>query len=297
MKVSQWHKNQGDEVGFNIENPDIVYGSCIFKVNAPKAYNLLIKYSNSIVAIGGPGIGKAQLPDEINLLKPDYSLYPDLDYSIGYSTRGCPRKCYFCIVPAMEGNIRIVQHPREWHNEKFEKIIFLDNNILALKNWFFEVTDWIIEKKLRACFNQGLDIRLIDFESAKRLSEIRMIPGHLHTFAFDDIKSKEDVLRGIELLKWHRIHLKNKVMFFVYVHDDSQVDDALERCNILREARTNPWVMCNIDKPRTIRMKQLQRWANRKQIFWITTFDKYIASQEVIEKYHKGRETNGKMQV
>lgn len=225
MKISQWHKNQGDEVGFSVSDPDLVYGSCIFKDNAPRAYQLFIKYANAKVQIGGPGIGKALLPDEINILKPDYSLYPDLDYSIGYSTRGCPRKCF--------------------------------------------------------------DIRLINFEIAERLALIKMFPGHLHTFAFDDIKDKEAVLRGIEHLAWHKIHLKNKVMFFVYVHDDSQVDDALERCNILKQARTNPYIMCNIDQPRTARMKQLQRWANRKPVFWTTSFNDYVASQGKIMEYHQ----------
>lgn len=37
MKISAWHKLNGDDVGFNIENPDKVYISCIFKKNAGQA--------------------------------------------------------------------------------------------------------------------------------------------------------------------------------------------------------------------------------------------------------------------
>jgi len=37
MKISAWHKSQGDETGFAIENPDMVYISCVFKKNADQA--------------------------------------------------------------------------------------------------------------------------------------------------------------------------------------------------------------------------------------------------------------------
>jgi radical SAM superfamily enzyme YgiQ (UPF0313 family) len=54
---------------------------------------------------------KKVLPDEIENLKPDYSLYPGFDYSIGFSTRGCFRNCHFCVVPEKEGMFKKVNHP------------------------------------------------------------------------------------------------------------------------------------------------------------------------------------------
>jgi hypothetical protein len=93
--------------------------------------------------------------------------------SIGFSSRGCVRHCDFCIVPEKEGHFRRAQHPQEWYNPALKKITFLDNNILSDKAWFMEITSWCMETKLEMWFNQGLDIRLIDEEIAKRLYKTR----------------------------------------------------------------------------------------------------------------------------
>ena len=37
MQISAHHKKFGDVVGFDVENPDIVYVSCIFDKNASQA--------------------------------------------------------------------------------------------------------------------------------------------------------------------------------------------------------------------------------------------------------------------
>src|SRR5665647_3506735 len=102
------------------------------------------------IDIGGSGYDlHKELPPEIECKQPDFSLYPECDYSIGFSSRGCFRKCHFCIVHEKEGNFRRVQHPEEWYNPKFRKITFLDNNILADKQWFMKITDWCISKDLK----------------------------------------------------------------------------------------------------------------------------------------------------
>ena len=84
-------------------------------------------------------------------MKPDYTLYPEFDYSIGFSSRGCIRTtttCPWCIVPIKEGRFRRVAHPSEWYNPAYSKIVLLDNNILADKAWFLQITDWCAEKNL-----------------------------------------------------------------------------------------------------------------------------------------------------
>ena len=107
MKISAWHKLQGDEVGFNIQDPDKVYISCVFSKNKGQAKGIAKFYPDAEIDIGGSGIDlKKELPPQIEHLKPDYDLYPST-YSQDYTSRGCVRKCEFCIVPEKEGMIKI----------------------------------------------------------------------------------------------------------------------------------------------------------------------------------------------
>lgn len=174
MKVAKWHKLHHDKVGFDIEDPDKVYISCVFKKNHDLAEAIAKEYPNAIVDIGGSGYDlDTRLPAGWDLLEPDYEIYPACDYDLGFTTRGCNRACYFCIVPRKEGNFHIVQHPKDFHSPNHKCVVLMDNNILFDKDWFFDITDWMIENKLKVDFNQGLDIRLIDDEVAQRLHELK----------------------------------------------------------------------------------------------------------------------------
>lgn len=70
------------------------------------------------------------------------------------------------------------------------------------------------------------------------------------------------------------ISVRNVCNWYVYLHDDAQFEDALERCNILREHKAMPYIMVNRDAIRTKRMTDLKRWT-RPQIFFQTTFEDY----------------------
>jgi hypothetical protein len=83
MKISAWHKRQGDEVGFDISDPDKVYISCFFKWNKPLALGIA-KMFDCEVEVGGYGINSMKLPDEVEHIMPDYSLY-----GIQYSMKLC----------------------------------------------------------------------------------------------------------------------------------------------------------------------------------------------------------------
>lgn len=111
---------------------------------------LASSYPYSQIDIGGSEYDlKKVLPPDIENLKPDYSLYPEIDYSLGLSSRGCVRTtttCSWCIVPTKEGKYHRTQHPSEWYDPKFEAITFLDSDFLSDPCWFFEVTDWCLER-------------------------------------------------------------------------------------------------------------------------------------------------------
>ena len=151
----------------------------------------------------------------------------------------------------------------------------MDNNVLWDKDWFFEITDWMLENKMAVDFNQGLDLRLMDPEIASRIAALK--PLHYWHFAFDSMDYKDDVIKGISMLKGAGVDIRRRTNVYVYLHDDSQTEDALERCEILRSLGTLPYIMVNREAERTQRMTDLKRWT-RPQIFFKTDYAEYCRS-------------------
>lgn len=284
MKISTWKKSLGYEVGFNISNPDEIYASCVFDRNRHKLDGLEFLHPNAYIDRGGGGYDLyKKLPEEVDLMMPDYSLYPDMDYDLGFTTRGCVRNCYFCVVPKKEGKFRRVQHPREFHDPTHKKVLLMDNNILADKDWFFEITDWLIENKLKVSFNQGVDVRLIDKEIAERMKKTKIFqPWRI---AFDTMSVKDDVIRGINLLKEVKLDVKHNLICYVYVHDDTQFDNALERCNILRDLGVLPYTMLNRNHQFDGLVKTLRRYT-QPAVFFGTDWETYLESRKKIGKLY-----------
>lgn len=277
MQISAWHKAQGDEVWFDKDwfsnVPDKVYISCIFDWNASKTRGIATMFPGAEIILGGSGINYNWLPKTIQKVKPDYDLYPS-KYSLGFTTRGCIRDCYPCIVRAKEGGLRRCQHPREFHDERFGTIAFLDNNILGDRPWFFEVSDWCLDRGLKVDFMQGLDVRLLDEEIAMRLKELRWAANV--RFAFDHSSDEPAVMRGIAMLKEAGFNLRHDVSFFVLVGTVSTpFEDGLYRCQRLKEAGTNAYVMRFSRSPA---LNALARWANARQLYWLIDFNDYHRS-------------------
>jgi len=273
MHISTWKKEQGNEVGFNVPDPDEVYASVVFRKNRHLVDGLGFYYPGARIDVGGGGIDLSKrLPKEVDRMMPDYSLYPNCDYDLGFTTRGCNRGCYFCVVPKKEGRFHINQHPSEFHDPGHRKIVLMDNNILFDKEWFLEITGWMIENDLKVDFNQGLDIRLMDKDIAERIAELR--PIDTWHFAFDSLDYMDEVVSGIRMLNDAGVNVRHRTNWYVYLHDDDHYEDALERCNILREHNALPYIMVNREAPRTQRMTDLKRWT-RPQIFFSTEFKDY----------------------
>jgi len=141
MKISTWHKACGDNVallrGSMVDlstKPDKVYASIVFKKNRNALDYLLSQHSDIDIDVGGSGYDLTkELPDHIENMAPDYSLYPENDSSLGFSSRGCFRACDFCIVRKKEGTFRRTQHPQQWYNPKFRKITFLASTMVQSK--------------------------------------------------------------------------------------------------------------------------------------------------------------------
>lgn len=102
MKLSAWHKAQGDSVEFAdpmFGRYDRVYMSKVFTFTADCS-----DIYHCEVIRGGTGFRDYTtiLPEEIEHICPDYSLY-GVDEAYGFLTRGCPNRCPWCIVPHKEG--------------------------------------------------------------------------------------------------------------------------------------------------------------------------------------------------
>lgn len=275
MKLSAYYKNKGHSVSFDEPGPDRVFVSVIFTKNAWKATAQYQMFPNAEVDIGGTGVNLAQrLPDEIEFCKPDYDLYPST-YSLGFTTRGCIRHCPFCVVPEKEGKIQRWQHIREWHNERFDTVVCLDNNVYADKAWFFENTDYILEQGLRFNAVQGMDIRILDEEIAGRLADLKW-SGQLH-FAFDRIQDEAAIRRGIQLLQDAGIRTRHEVSVYVLVGFDTTPEEDKRRCRLLKELGATPFVM-QYGK-RTEWTRKVAWWANRPQVFWMCDVDQLDRSK------------------
>lgn len=209
MKLSAWHKAQGDAVEWwysDLIHYDIVYMSKVFSdsyspdvpepLNADKVVKGGTGYAISLVD-GLEVYDKTKdppLPPEVEAMCPDYSIYPDLypDTAIGFLTRGCPRGCKFCHVAAKEGRKSIQVAEVADFYRGHGNIEIMDPNILANKNRSKLLED-LIATKAKVNFNQGLDIRLASDGVAEQLGRMRI--KRLH-FAWDN--HKEDLTRYFE---------------------------------------------------------------------------------------------------
>jgi hypothetical protein len=180
MKISAYHKQKGDTVTWwkNIENEqyDRVYSSKVFTFT-PSEQNLP---ENTIR--GGTGYIDLPLDNalfaDIENTKPDYSIYPNCDFSLGYLTRGCIRNCAWCIVPQKEGKVKSYRNYQDIFRADLpldnQKIVLMDNNILACSHGVNQLEE-LSHTKHKIDVNQGLDCRLVTPEIADILTKINWI--------------------------------------------------------------------------------------------------------------------------
>ncbi|MBI3582394.1 MAG: hypothetical protein HY096_00405 [Nitrospinae bacterium] len=188
MKISSYHKAQGDEIylNFPLLNVDYTYASILFQKTKDPIADL----------IGGPKYPEIKLPQKIDEMKPDYSLYPFMDYSLGYTYKACSRRCPFCVVPRQKNEDT---HYSIWsfHDAKFHKIGLLNNNTLADPRWR-ETFNEIWDANLILIDLSGFDARLITDESAEYIRGTK-IWGQIH-IAWDFIGDEDRVMRGVNCL-------------------------------------------------------------------------------------------------
>lgn len=268
MKLSAWHKARGDTVEWwwGWGQYDRVYMSKVFDetytpdVPEPPNAKEIIK--------GGTGYGlDNKLPEEVEHIYPDYSIYHELtkDTAYGFLTRGCPRGCHFCVVAKKEGqgSVKVANLSEWWRGQR--NIVLMDPNILACPD-HIELMGQLADSKAWVDINQGLDCRLLTERNIEVINRIKLKEIH---FAWDYMKESEAVLRGLKLyasLATRKPHGQYGTVFCL-TNYDTTMDENLYRIYTLRDMGYDPYVMI-YDKPHAQReIKYLQRWCNNRMIF------------------------------
>lgn len=268
MKISAWHKKNGDSVEWwwGFSHYDRVYMSKVFDEtytpDIPEPLNA------DEIFKGGTGYGlDNNLPYEMEHIYPDYSLYPTLtnDTAYGFLTRGCPRACRFCVVAKKEGRraVKVADLSEWWRGQKHIKL--LDPNLLACKDHINLLTQ-LEQSGAYVDFTQGLDCRLLTVENVAAINRVKLKEIH---FAWDYMKESKAVLRGLRLyaeLAKRRPHGQFATVYCL-VNYDTTMDENLHRIYTLRDMGYDPYVMV-FDKPNAPKeIKRLQRWCNNRVIF------------------------------
>ena len=288
MKLSAWHKKQGDSVEWYSPllsgHMDRVYMARVFNDEYTRDYPYYVDADEIIRGGSGYAItldsdGKEHyckeqdqsLPDEIEHIYPDYDLYGIKEESYGFLTKGCPRGCDFCHVKDMQGRIVREHAPLSefWRGQK--NIILLDPNITASKK-FFEHMQELAESKAYVDFSQGLDARLLTREKIEALNNVKWKMIH---FAWD--KPEEDLRECFEMISkyLHRFD-RRRVSVYTLTNFGSTHEQDLERVMFLRNLGYQPYVMIYNKETAPKITRQLQSWVNNPFRFWSTkSFDEY----------------------
>ncbi|MFA6038396.1 MAG: hypothetical protein WC748_09800 [Legionellales bacterium] len=261
MKISAWHKQQNHEVSFC----DGLFGGKYDKVYMSKVFTESKHFEQVIncddIIRGGTGYDlTTDLPAEVELMYPDYSIY-NVSSAYGYLTRGCPRGCKFCIVGDKEGlkSVQVAELPNFWNGQK--EIILLDPNLLACKTADKLLQD-LINSKAWIDFTQGLDIRFMTDARAELLNQMKVKMIH---FAWDNYEFKT-----YELLKKYRSKLNysiKKLAVYVLTNFTTTHEQDLERVYKLKELKYDPYIMIYDKYNAPENTRKLQRWVNNKILF------------------------------
>ena len=326
-KLSAYWKEQGADTCLlmdyeHISDYDLVYISKVFTDTPVPSWVLNDDTRPSHVNIGGTGFyfdTAPNLPDEIEHHMPDYSLYNEYiesavqkardgkeiegkefkeknfrngfkeytDYSIGFLTRGCFRKCGFCVNKKYD---HVFPHSalKEFYDPSRKKICLLDDNFLGCSRW----RDMLEE--LRATgrqfkFKQGLDERLLTDEKCELLFGSNY-DGDF-TFAFDNIKDYDLIKSKLEMIRRHSD--SKYIKFYVLVGyesiDEIDIENAFKRIALLMDFGAIPYLMRYQNRNDSPWRRsefaamyiQMARWCNQQAVYKQMSFREFAErSQE-----------------
>lgn len=215
---------------------------------------------------GGTGFDiSSRLPVEIEECNYDWSLYPDCDYSILWFSRGCFRKCPFCVVNKKEGMIHSVEPKNLNPNGKYIKV--MDNNFFANPKWRSSV-DYLLDIGQKVDL-QGFDIRIFDDEQGEALKQLK----HEKAFKFawdnpkDDLDSKIENL--LEYIKAYKLMCYTLIGFW-----SNPFEDYYRVTHLWEKYKVHAFSMPFDKKDRY--QKDFSRWVNNKILFKSMSWFEYM---------------------
>lgn len=220
---------------------------------------------------GGTGYDvKSRLPKEIEeSTLMDYSIYPQFPYSIQFFSRGCIRKCPFCLVHDKEGEIYPVEPSDLNPNGKWIEV--LDNNFFANPEWKSAV-DYLIKVNQKVNLH-GVDIRIMNEEQAYWLNKLKL-QNNIH-IAWDqpEIDLTEKLKSVVKYIKPY------KLTCYVLIGFNSTPEQDLYRVMRLKELGISPFVQPYRDfkneREPSQYEKDFARWCNRKELFKSMDFEEF----------------------
>lgn len=281
MQITSYHEKRGDAVEWYNGNLyesqyDLIYASKIFSFSdtpdLPAGKSL----------IGGTGIDFFnRLPPEIETENASYSLYPNCNYHMGFSMKGCRFNCKFCCVPKKEGRPKVNSTIDDLliNPNGGNRLMLLDNDFFGGENWK-ENLERIIELRLKVCFVQGLNIRIITEEQATLLAKCNFQNSKFNqkylTFAWDRYNDGKIVHKGIQICNKAGIR-SNQMQFFVLIGFDTSPDQDMERVMTLRDLGCMPFVMPYNKSDHY--QKSFTRWVNNRAVFKSCSWEDYKYKQ------------------
>ena len=269
-----------------------------------------------LVAVGGTGYFEVNclfLHKKIEHIMPDYHIYDEyvqselargikynelkdyMECSIGFTSRGCFRRCGFCVNRRFK---RCSKHSpvSEFLDDSRPRITMLDDNILACRYWKSILEELIrINKPFK--FKQGIDVRLITPAIAKMLAKCKY-DGDV-TFAFDHYNQKDQIVSKLKV--WRKYCPKKSTKLYIltafepYGHnivrtpeeqakrDLRDIRETLERVFIINEFRCKPYIMkykaYNQSKYRGVYVL-LARWCNQPTFFYKMSLEEFAKTQQ-----------------
>lgn len=303
MKISSYYKSLGEKVEFVQSGKyyEKIFASAIFTRSHKECLNLKDLYGSRI-EIGGTGWDlHKNLDPQIEKMRPDYDLYKIEDIAnrmkgigtkkhkimkateivnagMGFTSRGCVRNCGFCFVPKKEGSFIDVAEIKDLINPRSNVLILHDNNITA-DPYCIDKLHEIRDRQLIIDINQGCDVRLINEDIAKAMSEVKHLRS-LH-YAWDLMGYEKHVLEGIKILTKYIKPYRH--MCFMLVGYNTTFEEDIYRFEKLRELKIDPFVMIYNQIP-DIKLKHFARWVNSR-IYKSCSFSDYEPWKKVQGTY------------
>jgi hypothetical protein len=222
LKLSAQHKLHGDTVELVrgcqpvSKAPNIVYVTSLFTYAWKPVHQVISYYQKEFprakILVGGiyvtlcadhlrqsfpmVEICQGQI-EKIDKFLPDYSLVPEWNTSILFSSRGCIRSCPFCSVKILEPEFKAYKSIRNLIYPGHAKVTLWDNNFLA-SPYYKDILKELVDLELEVDFNQGLDARLITERVAVGLRKLKLPIVRL---AYDTKSIRKYLKKTIEYLK------------------------------------------------------------------------------------------------